>query len=105
MTYFETVIICRGMPSGLDQHDPINLCFGLEEALSCLFSPLAHEMREDTFYFISLLALRLETRGGVFGKYSSLGSAFPISVCAEHVLVGDIRTMEQQSPPLFVAVR
>lgn len=34
MTYFETVIICRGMPSGLDQHDPINLCFGLEEALT-----------------------------------------------------------------------
>lgn len=34
MTYFETVIICRGMPSGLDQHDPINLCFGLEEALA-----------------------------------------------------------------------
>lgn len=41
----------------------------------------------------------------MFGKYSSLGSAFPISVCAEHVLVGDIRTIEQQSPPLFVAVR
>lgn len=34
MTYFETAVISRGMPSGLDQCDPINLCFRLEEALA-----------------------------------------------------------------------
>lgn len=34
MTYLKAVKICRGMPSGLDQRDPINLCFGLEEAVT-----------------------------------------------------------------------
>lgn len=99
MTYFETVIICRGMPSGLDQCDPINLCFGLEEALSCLFFPFVYEVREVFLVLVCcffvpspspphFLALRLETSRGVFGKYTRLGSAFPVSVCAERRLAG-----------------
>lgn len=35
-----------------------------------------------------LLALGLETSRGVFGKYTSLGPALPVSVCAEHLLAG-----------------
>lgn len=34
MTYLKAVKIYRGMPSGLDQPDPINLRFGLEEAVT-----------------------------------------------------------------------
>lgn len=37
------------------------------------------------FFFFPLLAVSLETRGGVFG---SLGSASPSSGCAEHLLAG-----------------
>lgn len=62
MTYFKAVKICRGMPSGLDQRDPISLCSGLEEAATellispfctcsegrlCVFFPPSTQTREQ----------------------------------------------------------
>lgn len=79
MTYFETVVISRGMPSGLDQCDPINLCFRLEEALTkLLIFPFCAGSLFSLFFFLFLLALRLETSRGVFDKYNSLGLCFSI---------------------------
>lgn len=79
MTYFETVIICRGMPSGLDQRDPISLCFRLEEALTkLLIFPFCAGSLFFWVFFFFLLALRLETSRGVFDKYNSLGLCFSI---------------------------
>lgn len=80
MTYFGTVIICRGIPSGLDQRDPINLCLRLEEALTKLliFPFCAGSLFSFFFFFLFLLALRLETSRGVFDKYNSLGLCFAI---------------------------
>lgn len=52
MTYFETVVISRGMPSGLDHCDPINLCFRLEEALTkLLIFPFCAESLFSFFFF------------------------------------------------------
>lgn len=80
MTYFETVVISRGMPSGLDHCDPINLCFRLDEALTKLliFLFCAVSLFSFSFFFFSLLTLRLETSRGVFDKYNSLGLCFSI---------------------------
>lgn len=80
MTYFETVIIYRGMPSGLDQCDPINLGFRLEEALTkLLIFPFCSGSLFSFFSFpLFLLPLRLETSRGVFDKYNNLGLSFSI---------------------------
>lgn len=46
-------------------------------------------------FFFFLLAIRLETRGGEFGKYSNLGSAFPVWGCAEggHLFHGTAKSL------------
>lgn len=51
MTYFEAVIIYRGMPSGLDQPDPINLCSGLEKALTELLVFPVRAGGEESYLF------------------------------------------------------
>lgn len=57
MTYFETVIIYRGMPSGLDLRDPINLCFGLEKALAeLLIFPVRVGSEESLFFLPSFFS-------------------------------------------------
>lgn len=106
MTYFETVMIYRGMPSGLDQRDPINLCFGLEKALAeLLIFPFCVGSEESLFFspVFFLLVFRPETSGGVFGESTAWALLFQYCSVLSTFLLGGIYIMEQQSPPLFVS--
>lgn len=61
MTYFETVVISRGMPSGLDHCDPINLCFRLDEALTKLLIFLFCAVSLFSFSFFFFFSSNTET--------------------------------------------